>query len=97
MKAPFIPQVLADGSRPLIVFARGRTKYHAVAARETDIALITLDSLRGLHELRRKGEPYPPRRAASYWLNHDYRPVAKRAKAVLAGLVARRPKAEARA
>lgn len=89
-KAPFIPQVMIDASaRPMLVFARGRTKYHAVAARDTDIALVTLDSLRGLRVLERKGSPYPPRRCASYWLNHDHRKPTKRAKSVLRGLVAR--------
>jgi hypothetical protein len=92
IRAPFIPQVLANGSRPLIVFRKGRTKFHAVAARETDIALVTLDSLRGLRELTRHGEPYPAKRCASYWLNKDYRPIAKRAKAVLRGIVARKPR-----
>jgi hypothetical protein len=91
-RAPFVPQVLADGSRPLLVFRKGRTKFHAVAARETDIALVALDSLRGLRELTRKGEPYPAKRCASFWLNHDYRPMAKRARQVLRALVARKPR-----
>ena len=86
----FTPRVLADGARPMIVFAKGRTKYHAIVARDSDIALVTLDSLRGLRELTRNGEPYPPRRAASFWLNHDFREPTKRAKQVLRGLVARR-------
>lgn len=88
----FPPQVLvpAAGGHPLIVFAKGRTKYHAIAARDTDIALVTLDTLRGLRELERRGEPYPARRAASFWLNHDHRPITKRARQILRGLVARR-------
>ena len=84
------PQVLADrNSRPLIVFAKGRTKYHAVAAMDKTITLVALDSLRGLAKLQRKGEPYSPKRAASFWLNHDHREVTKRAREVLRGLVRR--------
>lgn len=91
MVAAFNPQVLVDGEgRPLIVFKKGRTKYHAVAARPSDIALVAIDTLRGLRELARKGEPYPARRAASFWLNHDHRPVSKRARQVLRHLVARK-------
>ena len=87
----FTPQVYVDANaRPLIVFARGRTKYHAVAARESDIALVSLDSLRYLRPLQRNGEPYPAKRAASRWLNHDFREPTKRAKQVLRALVARR-------
>jgi hypothetical protein len=85
------PQVLVDhNARPLIVFRKGRTKYHAVAARDTDIALVTLDTLRGLREATRHGDAYPPKRAASYWLNHDHREITKRARQVLRGLVARK-------
>ena len=91
MKSPFAPQVLVDGNaRPLIVFAKGRAKYHAVTARDNDIALVALDSLRGLRALERRGEPYPARRAASFWLNHGFRAPTKRARQVLRGLVARR-------
>lgn len=86
------PQVMIDqNARPLIVFAKGRILFHAIAARETDIAIVTLESLRGLRALeRRAGEPYPPRKAASFWLNHSSRPISKRARQVLVGLVARR-------
>lgn len=88
----FTPQVLVDANgRPLIVFAKGRLLYHAVAARHTDIAVVTLETLRGLREVQRKGEPYPPRRCASFWLNKDHREVTKRARQVLRGLVARKP------
>ena len=91
MKTPFIPQVLVDqGGRPLLVFRKGRTKYHAVVARSSDIALVTLDTLRGLREVQRRGEPYPARRCASFWLNRDHRPITKRAKQILRGLVARK-------
>ena len=86
----YTPQVLIDGNaRPLIVFRKGRTKYHAVAARDTDIAIVTLDSLRDMRPLERRGDPYLPKRAASYWLNHDHREITKRARQVLRGLVAR--------
>ena len=85
------PAVLVDrNGRPLIVFAKGRAKYHAVVATDHSITLAKLDSLRGLAELQRKGEPYPPRRAASFWLNRDFRDVTKRARRVLRSLVARR-------
>lgn len=91
--APFNPQVMLDEhARPLIVFARAprSLRYHAVAARDTDIALVELETLRGLRPLERKGEPYPPRRCASFWLNHDHRRPTKRARQVLRGLVARK-------
>lgn len=93
----FNPQVLqpVGGGHPLIVFRKGRTKYHAVQATDSGITLVTLDSLRGLVEVKRKGEPYSPRKAASFWLNHDHREVTKRAKQVLRGLVARKAKAAA--
>ena len=79
-----------DGNgRPYIVFARGRALYHAVQAEDT-IRLITLPNLRGLVPLERKGCPYPPKRAASFWLNHTDREITKRARQVLRGLVARK-------
>jgi hypothetical protein len=85
------PVVLADEHRrPVLVFARGRTKFHAVVATDTAITLAKLETLRGLVSLERRGEPYPPRRAASFWLNHDCRPITKRARAVLRGLVAKK-------
>jgi hypothetical protein len=95
----FVPTVVLvrdeeNRSTPMIVFARGRTKHHAVAARSADIALVTLDSMRYATPLLRNGAEYPPKRAASFWLNHDHRPVTKRARAVLRGLVARKPRAE---
>jgi hypothetical protein len=84
------PQVLIDpNGRPLILYARGRKKFHAVAA-NGKIRLVALDSLRGLRPLQRNGAPYPARRAASYWLNHDHREITARAKLVLRSLVARR-------
>jgi hypothetical protein len=90
-----VPQVLIDhNARPLLVFRRGRTKYHAIAARDTDIALVTLDTLRGLAPLKRRDDEYPPRRVASFWLNHDHRHITKRARQVLRGLVARKREAE---
>lgn len=89
----FVPRVLLDQSRPMIVFRKGRTKYHAVAARDADIALVVLDSLRGLRDATRSdGTPYPIRKAASFWLNHDFRPVTRRATLVLRGIVARKPR-----
>lgn len=94
---PFTPIVmrLRDAEqqhRPIIVFQKGRTLYHAVAARDT-ITLITLDSLRECVEMiRADGATYPPKVAASYWLNHSTREITKRAKAVLRGLVSRKPK-----
>lgn len=85
------PQVFLDhNARPLLVFRKGRVKYHAVAARDTTIALVTLDTLRGLRPATRKGEDYPPRRAASFWLNHDCRHITKRARQVLRAMVARK-------
>jgi hypothetical protein len=88
----FRPVVIFDANRrPMIVFKRGRTKYHAVAATESSIALVAADTLpRGFVYAMRNDEPYPVRRAASFWLNHDFRPVTKRAKMVLRGLVARK-------
>lgn len=95
---PFTPIVMRrrddeQQHRPIIVFQKGRVLYHAVAADDT-IKLITLDSLRNCVEmLRPDGATYPPKRAASYWLNHSGRSITKRAKAVLRGLVSRVPKA----
>jgi len=87
----YTPQVMIDNNAaPVIVFRRARSKFHAVAARWHDIALVHFDSTSGLRPLLRRGEPYPVRRAASFWLNHDFRPVTRRAKQVLRGLVARR-------
>jgi len=90
LKGPVTPR-----SRPIIVFAKGRTKYHAIEAGDSGIRLIELESLRYLRPVMRNGEPYPARRAASFWLNHSWRPITKRAKAVLRTLVARQPKDEA--
>jgi len=87
------PAVYFDANRrPLLVFSKGRVKYHAVAVEDRAITLTTLDTLRGLVEATRRGEPYPAKRAASFWLNHDHRPCTKRAKQVLRGLVARKSK-----
>lgn len=85
-------QVAGSGTRPVLVFAKGRTLYHAVEAGDSVIRLITLDSLRGLRPAELKGEPYPAKRAASRWLNHDWRSINARAEKILRGLVARRPK-----
>ena len=91
----FTPQVLLDSNaRPLIVFRKGRVKYHAVAAGDTSITLVELDSLRYYRPLERNGVPYPPKRAASRWLNHDHRTITKRAERVLKSLVARKGKQE---
>lgn len=88
----FTPRVYLDeNARPLLVFARGRTRYHAIIAADT-IKRDTLESLRGLTPLKYKGDEYPPRRAASFWLNHSTREITKRARAVLRGLVARKPR-----
>lgn len=84
---------LDHNAQPLIVFARGRTKFHAVEA-GVIIRLVQLDTLRGLREAIYRGDPYPPRRAASFYLNHTNREITKRAKCVLRGLVARKPKIE---
>ena len=84
------PQLYRDGhGTPLLVFGRGRKYFFAVRP-ETTIKVVRLETLRGLVELERKGKPYPPRRAASYWLNKSARDVTKAAKAILRGLVARR-------
>ena len=93
----FVPQVLVYidedyARRPMLVFRRGRVLYHAVVAMHNEIKLETFESLRGFAPLQHRGEDYPPRKAASFWLNHGQRPIAKRARAVLRGLVARRPK-----
>ena len=89
------PQVLMlrderNAERPVLVFRKGRKLYHAIAARDDSIGLVTLESLRGARPLERRGEPYPPRKAASFWLNRDFRIVTKRARQVLRGLVARK-------
>lgn len=91
------PVVLQNqNSVPFLVFAKGRKLYHAVTA-DTMIRVVSLETLRGLDQVMRKGEPYPPRRAASHWLNHDHRVITQRAKAILRGLVARKKAEEERA
>lgn len=82
-------------SEPCLVFAKGRKNFHAVAAQGRVIHLVTFDTLEGLRPAERKGKPYPPRRAASFWLNHSSREITKRAKQVLRGLVKREAAASA--
>lgn len=87
----YTPTVYLDEhARPLIVLGKARIKYYAVAARDADIAVVKLDTLRSLREAMHDGKPYPPRKCASYWLNHDFREITGRAKMVLRGLVARK-------
>jgi hypothetical protein len=59
-------------------------------ADDSVIKVVALESLSGLVELQLRGAPYPPRKAASFWLNHDHRPVAKRAKMVLRSFTQRK-------
>lgn len=98
MNAPsarYVPAVFLDRNRrPLLVFARGRVKFHAISVQEV-IKPITLDSLRDLVPAKYRDGDYPPKRAASFWLNHTERPITPRAKAVLRGLVARKSQASA--
>jgi hypothetical protein len=98
----FIPQVFVyrddDNARYVaLVFRKGRTLYHAIVAKRSAITLETFPTLRGFDPLpvglANCDGIYQPRKAASFWLNHDHRPIAKRARAVLKGLVARQPKA----
>jgi len=92
----FVPQVLRDANaRPFIVFNKGRTLWNAVEVNDK-IKLVKLDSLRDLQPMLLKGEPYPPRKAASFYLNRDHREITKRAKAILKALVCRQPRAEVR-
>lgn len=96
-KPKFVSQVFAyrdedNARRFALVFRKGRTLYHAVVAGPDEIKLETFATLRGFSLAQYKGDDYAPKRAASRWLNHDHRPIAKRARAVLRGLVARRPK-----
>jgi len=95
--ARFTPQVFAyrdedNARRFALVFRKGRTLYHAVVAGPDEIKLETFSTLRGFSLAQYKGDAYAPKRAASQWLNHDHRSITKRARAVLRGLVARRPK-----
>lgn len=95
MRDRFIPQVLIDSNaRPFIVFNKGRLLYKAVHADATQIKLVTIESLRDLRPLTLKGEPYPARKAASFYLNHDYREITKKARLVLKALVARKRQPE---
>ena len=78
-------------SRPVIVYAKGRTKLHAIVVKSESVTLELLDNTRGLTPLVTKaGVPYSARKAASFYLNHTWRPITKRAKAVLRGLVSRK-------
>jgi hypothetical protein len=86
---PFRPAVFLDHEQhPILVFERGRTRFHAIECTRT-VRLVQLDTLRGLRPLERRGEPYPPRRAASYWLNHTSRPITERARKILRSLTKR--------
>jgi len=94
-KPPFTPQVLRDANgRPYIVFGKGRILWHAIKV-DSNIALAKLDTIRGMPEILYKGAPYPVRKAASFYLNHDHREITPRAKAILKALVRRQAKAEA--
>ena len=93
----FIPQVFAyrdedNARRFALVFRRGRTLYHAIVATSDAIKLETFQTLRGMALAQYRGDDYAPKRAASRWLNHDHRPIANRARAILRGLVARKPR-----
>lgn len=86
------PEVLLDhNARPLLVFAKGRVLFHAIEATDSTIRLQQLATLRGLRPALLRGDPYPVKRAASFWLNRTDREITTRAKAVLRGLVARKP------
>lgn len=91
MKA-FDPVVLLDGhADPYLVFGRGRKLYHAVHAHDHVVQLVTLPSLDGMRPALYKGKPYPPRKAASFWLNRSRREIAsRRLKQILRGMVARK-------
>lgn len=87
----FQPVVMLNHhSDGVLVFAKGRTRYHAVEANGGVIHIVSLDTLRDLRPAERKGKPYPPKRCASFWLNHSTRSITKRAKQVLRGLVSRK-------
>ena len=93
----FVPQVFAyrdadNARRFALVFRKGRTLYHAVVAGPDEIKLETFDTLRGFTLAQYKSDDYAPKRAASRWLNHDHRPIAKRARAILRSIVARQPR-----
>ena len=101
MKVPtpkFVPQVFHyrddDNSlRFAIVFRKGRTMYHMIAATCDKITSGTVATLRDFKPaLMGDGTNYPVKKCASFWLNHDHRPITTRARAVLKGLVARKPK-----
>lgn len=90
------PAVLRNANgRPLIVFGKGRTLFHVVEAARSMIRLNKLPTLRGMQPVELHGSPYPPKRAASFWLNKDYREITPRAKSVLRGIVARKAKVAA--
>jgi hypothetical protein len=85
------PEVLRDANgRPLLVFAKGRTLYHIIEACDSTIRVNKIPTLRGLRPLELRGNPYPPRRAASFWLNRDHRTITPRARSIMRGLVARK-------
>lgn len=93
---PYGPEVLRNANgQPMIVFAKGRNLFHVVEATDTAIKVATLPTLRGLQPVELHGDPYPPKRAASFWLNKGYREITPRARLILRGLVARKAKAAA--
>ena len=90
------PEVLRNANgRPLIVFGKGRSLFHVVEATDSAIRLTTVPTLRGLQPLELRGNPYPAKRAASFWLNKDYREITPRARSILRRLVARKAGAPA--
>ena len=88
----FQPVILLDyNTRPYLVYAKGRIHYRAVsAANEALIKLVKLDDIRFMRQAMYKGQPYPPKRAASFWLNHATRPISDGAKVVLKHFVQRK-------
>ena len=88
----YAPQVMLNyNSEPHIVFMKGRKHYYAVLASNT-IRLATLLNLRDLRPAMLHGGAYPVRKAASFYLNHSFRAITPRAKVILRGLVARKPR-----
>jgi len=88
----FDPVVLLDGhADPYLVFGRGRLLYHAIHAHDHTIHLVTLKTIADLRPALHKGKPYPPRKAASFWLNHSMRQISSsRLRKILKGMVARK-------
>lgn len=80
-------EVMAEGSRSVILFAKGRKFAHGVAMGDT-IKLVKIENLRDLRPVTYRDQPYPLKRACRIYLKSGL-PKTKAAAKVLRGLLKR--------